>query len=136
MTSITISVPGIPKPQGSLAATVVGGKALMFSANKATRPWRQEVAYAMREAWTGEPAAGAVTLTLKFWLPRPASVSEKQRPNHVVKPDLDKLCRAILDAGTGVLYRDDSQVFYMLVSKWYSGGPEHPHPGVEIEFSS
>jgi len=37
----------------------------------------------------------------------------------VVKPDVDKLARALLDALTGVAYGDDAQVVEMHVCKTY-----------------
>jgi crossover junction endodeoxyribonuclease RusA len=50
-----------------------------------------------------------VSVAVVFTFVRPASVSQK-RTQMVVRPDLDKLIRAVLDALTGVLYEDDSQV--------------------------
>jgi len=40
-------------------------------------------------------------------------------PRHVGKPDIDKLCRAVLDALTGIAYADDSQVVALDASKVY-----------------
>lgn len=46
---------------------------------------------------------------------------------HVQRPDVDKLCRAILDALTGVVYHDDSQVISLsAVKQWGIGN------GVEV----
>lgn len=36
-----------------------------------------------------------------------------------VKPDLDKLCRTVLDALTGVAYKDDSQVIGIIANERY-----------------
>jgi Holliday junction resolvase RusA-like endonuclease len=38
-------------------------------------------------------------------------------------PDLDKLIRAILDALTGVVWRDDGQVVDIVASKVYADTP-------------
>jgi len=52
----------------------------------------------------------------------------RKKPDHVYPPeDLDKLCRAVLDALTGILYHDDSQVTNIEASKrraeqWEEGG--------------
>jgi hypothetical protein len=42
-------------------------------------------------------------------------------PEHVVKPDLDKLVRAVGDALTGILYRDDAQIVSLNASKRFAG---------------
>lgn len=50
-----------------------------------------------------------------------------------VRPDLDKLARAVGDALTGVCYRDDAQVVNLCAAKYYvmpSG--RLSAPGVEI----
>jgi hypothetical protein len=47
---------------------------------------------------------------MHFVFVRPESIKAHKRPYPVVKPDLDKLMRAVLDSLTGVIYVDDSQV--------------------------
>jgi crossover junction endodeoxyribonuclease RusA len=63
------------------------------------------------------------------WLPvgagtkRSAPVLKPGAPIGVThKPDLDKLCRAVLDALTGILYLDDAQVVALAASKRYADG--------------
>jgi Holliday junction resolvase RusA-like endonuclease len=60
---------------------------------------------------------GAISLTAIFFMPRPKSVV---RPLPSVKPDLDKLIRAIGDAATkaGVI-QDDSQICEIVAHKVY-----------------
>lgn len=78
-------------------------------------------------AYRGD-GAEAVSMDLEFYFNKPKSA--KKRVHVVVKPDIDKLARAILDAGTGILYGDDSQVVSLSASKRY-GGPER----VEIQMT-
>jgi crossover junction endodeoxyribonuclease RusA len=40
----------------------------------------------------------------------------------VGSPDIDKVCRAVLDALTGILYRDDAQVVALSAVKTYADG--------------
>lgn len=61
-----------------------------------------------------------ITIDMTFSFVRPKSVSAKKRPHHTVKPDVDKLVRAVLDALTNVAYRDDSQVIRISANKIYS----------------
>jgi len=70
-----------------------------------------------------------VSLRLTFTMRRPATHfgtgknKRKLRPTapwyQATRPDADKLARAVLDALTGVAYRDDGQVAVLRVSKVY-----------------
>jgi len=135
VTAVRFEVPGDPTPQGSMRAVVGGdGKAHVISDNVKTGPWRTQVAWAARQAWSGAPTTAAVSVTAVFWIARPASVSEKKRPAHTVKPDVDKLTRAILDALTGVVYRDDSQVDHIEATKKYvNTWQPHPIAAITVE---
>ena len=108
------------------------------------KPWREAVRQeALR---TREPMAlGPVTLELAFRFVRPkAHFNSKgelkpSAPMRVItKPDLDKLQRSTLDALTGVLFKDDSQVCRILAMKCYClegelEGCEIVVEGVEVE---
>lgn len=122
---------GKPEPQGSTRSFLRGGKIATTSANKNLKPWRQQVSETLFVESGCQPYSGtgkeAVTMRIKFFLKKPPSVPKK-REHPTVKPDLDKLVRAILDAGTGVCYRDDAQVCQIVTEKHY-GDPER----VEIE---
>jgi len=61
-----------------------------------------------------------VVIDMTFSFIRPKSVTARKRPDMTVKPDIDKLCRTVLDALTGVAYRDDSQVVSIVASKVYA----------------
>lgn len=82
------------------------------------KAWRSAVAGQAAIAWDGEPIAAAVHVGLRFVFPRPASARRRVWPS--VKPDLDKLTRAVLDALTGSLIVDDAQVVSLRAVKEYS----------------
>ncbi|CAB4140677.1 Rus Holliday junction resolvase [uncultured Caudovirales phage] len=117
--TLAFHVLGTPKPQGSKRHI---GRGVMIESCKALRPWRDSVAWAAREAmqqqgW--EKAEGAMQVTLGFYFTRPKSAKHRQYPS--VKPDIDKLARAVLDAlRSGGVYRDDAQVVGLVVGKHYS----------------
>ena len=115
---VRFEVYGVPQPQGSSRAFVTKtGRAVVTSANKNLRPWRDQVAWEAREAMDGSPPlTGAVCVEVVFWLARPKSV---KRLSPTVKPDVDKLLRGVLDALTGVAFVDDAQVVDVDVSKRY-----------------
>lgn len=92
-------------------------------------PFRQEVGWAALNARTkagfhelvfGKDVSVGVYCTFYF---APVKNSPKIRIHPAVKPDIDKLCRCIFDALTGVLYVDDGQVTDLYTKKRY-GLPE------------
>ena len=130
--SLEIWVDGTPIPQGSKTGYVRGGRAVLVDANKKLKPWRAAVRAAAEDAirdagWEilDEPCR----VHLMFTMPRP------KRPRWgvpAVKPDLDKLARAVFDALTDAgVWCDDSRVVSMEVTKTYEG--EDAAPGVWVE---
>lgn len=132
---------GVPIPQGSAKAFVgKGGRAHVTADNAKTKPWRQTVSTAAREAAQEQGAGrfeGPVQVVASFYFDRPGSVSEKRRPYPTVKPDLDKLLRALLDALTDAgIWKDDSQVIFVEVNKTYiSAESRLDRPGVTVAVS-
>lgn len=88
----------------------------MVESSKAVKPWRVDVAWAAREAFL-TPFDGPVRLELGFVMPRPKSAPKRSTPAAVKRPDLDKLVRAVMDAVTGVVVVDDSQVVHLVATK-------------------
>ncbi len=77
--------------------------------------WRADIAR-NAELFGFKPIASAVKVQLDFVMSKPKSA---KRAFPSVKPDLDKLVRAVLDGLTGVVYEDDSQVILISASKTY-----------------
>ena len=77
----------------------------------------------------GEPMAGPVAVTILFGLKRPKGVSAKKRPYPAVKPDLDNLAKAVLDALNEVVIADDNQVVKLTLEKCYQ---EYGAVGIEV----
>jgi crossover junction endodeoxyribonuclease RusA len=119
------TVYGKPQPQGSTRAFLSGGKVNTTSANKNLKPWRQQLTDTAFAECGGIPYSGngneAICVTMTFYFDRPKSAKKRRMPT--VKPDVDKLIRAILDSLTGICYRDDAQVVQVAALKFY-GGPE------------
>ena len=124
---ISFQVYGLPAAQGS--KNPWGGEA-----NKQLKPWRNDVAVAALASLNGEPLiAGPVSLRAVFIFPRPKShyrtgkragdVKENAPGWKTSAPDLDKLVRAVGDALTGVLFRDDAQIVDIAVTKIYGQTP-------------
>lgn len=108
MTALTVHVPGVPVPQGSMKS--LGPGRLVHSNPQALLPWRASVIAHLRQEMVkaGEwPIDGPVKCCVTFYLPRPKS-APKSRVWPDKKPDLDKLGRAVGDAleQAGVLHSD------------------------------
>lgn len=108
-----IFIPGTPAPQGSMRGYIVKDRVNMVSDNPKTVPWRHAIAAEVR-AEIGNvvlyPKPLPVSLSLEFIMPRRKAEPVRVTRPHTRKPDLDKLIRATLDALTGLVYDDDSQV--------------------------
>lgn len=122
---VTIRVDGIPVAQGSKTVAQGGGKTWLRDANATKlKPWRVKVAKA---ADIGLTFDCPVAVTIYFYMPRPKK-PKFDRP--AVKPDLDKLIRAVSDGLTdGGLLEDDSRVVESHAYQFYG------EPGVTITVS-
>lgn len=109
-----------PVTQGSVTAIPVNGKArIIHNHSKELYEERALIQSLYHEAG-GTKIDGAVEINIEFNFVRPKSVSVKKRPYMTVKPDLDKLVRAVLDALTHHAYDDDSQVVSINCVKAYN----------------
>lgn len=128
---VSFLVQGRPRPQGSKRAMVNPrtGRAVMVEQSKHVGNWRQDVRAAA--AATGEEMFSvhdAVRVVVTFMLKRPKGHTGKRgllaagrrKPYPTSVPDIDKLCRAVLDAITDVLIPDDSQVVSLWAQKAYA----------------
>jgi crossover junction endodeoxyribonuclease RusA len=128
--SIKFFVPGIPATQGSKKAFFNKkiGRAIVVEDCKRNKDWRAMVSHMAAETWGNHaPIAGAVALKLYFYLPRPKDHFNKKgelkataKIEHIKKPDLVKLARAVEDAMKGIIYYDDSQIVCEYISKLYT----------------
>lgn len=114
-------IPGTPVPQGSV--DVYRGR--IVSVKAPLRKWRDSIRAATMAKHSGPPMDGPITVHMVFQMPRP------QRPRWAlpaVKPDGDKLCRAVFDALSttktqpGVIV-DDARIVSFTVTKTYHGNP-------------
>ena len=114
--TISFVVLGAPSPEGSTRAFYIPklNKTVTTHQNQsALNAWRNRVAteaqnVLMVQDWTSDRSSA-------YTLP----VHRRLRPT--VKPDIDKLVRAINDALTGILFPDDCQVVSIQMTKEYEG---------------
>lgn len=77
--------------------------------------WRANIARSARSVIL-EKAQKGVEVYLTFILKKPKTVT---RDEPFIRPDIDKLSRAVLDGLTGVAYEDDEQVVKLQATKEY-----------------
>ena len=106
-------VRGRPVPQGSMKFVRPG--VMIHSRSQDLALWRADIAR-NAELFGFKPIASAVKVELDFVMSKPKSA---KRAFPSVKPDLDKLIRAVLDGLTGVAFEGDSQVILIQSSKTY-----------------
>lgn len=132
MTVVELSIVGEPAPQGSkkvIPHRATGRMILIDTNPPKLKRWRKAIQTAA-EQWRADhddlTIDEPVTVHMSFQFARPAS--DKYRTRHAVKPDKDKLLRAVLDALVDArLIRDDSRVWRYHVTATYSHSP-----GVDI----
>jgi Holliday junction resolvase RusA-like endonuclease len=148
--SLHIVVVGTPRPQGSKrpVRNKHTGRIHMVESSERLPDWRADIRDAalklldppdnFARLWEAPLVVG-----IQFRLARPkghylpvnsrreAPELRPEAPRHPAgKPDTDKLIRAVLDALTGLVWRDDSQVVHIEAWKLY-----HPHEGADITVS-
>jgi crossover junction endodeoxyribonuclease RusA len=124
---VVIEVHGTPAPQGS---KIRGRYGSVYESNPNVKPWRDAVRGETQRLGM-VPLAGPVDCRILFRMPRPkghygtgrnAGKVRNSAPSYPAsKPDLDKLCRAVLDGLTdGGAWKDDGQVVKLIALKMYA----------------
>ncbi|SDK79837.1 RusA family crossover junction endodeoxyribonuclease [Arthrobacter sp. ok362] len=120
-------VPGTPVPQGSV--DVYRGR--VVSVKAPLREWRTKIRASTMARHDGPPMDGPLNVSLVFQLAPP------KKPRWwapAVKPDLDKLIRAVLDSLSTTKNRktkavikgvitDDARIIHITAAKTYHGNP-------------
>lgn len=128
---IELHVIGIPAPQGSKTAMLIGGKPRVIEGSSTTgrakhKSWREGVTMAARD-WLAEhpqpPLTEPIRMAIDFIFPLPAG--DPYRTRHTVKPDAGKCARTTEDAlVVAGLLKDDSLIFDTRITKRYAHGKQ------------
>jgi len=128
---IAFTVTGAPQTKGSAKAFKHNGtgRIIVRNDNPRCKSWQADVAWQAKGAMAGRRAEpGPVRVAVLFTVARPPT-------SRLLAPrlDLDKLLRALLDAMTGIVYVDDSQVVEVTARKaWGPGGASVTVQPIEI----
>lgn len=133
--TMRFSVPAIPIAQPRPRAVAVNGQARVFGAAKShpVHAFKATCRCAFGEIGFHIPS-GPIAIELVFVLPRP-NLPKKVgicRLRHTKRPDFDNLEKAVVDALTGLAWKDDSQLCEVRTTKWIAAADETPHVEVCI----
>ncbi len=107
---------------------------VLTSDNPQVKSYQSRVAFEATCALRGVQLelTGPLEISVVFFLPRPKSLAKSYTGPHLKKPDVDKLLRSTLDALTGVVWKDDSQVVSVTAGKRYAGLNEEPRVVITV----
>jgi len=145
--TFSVFVAGIPKPAGSKRPFLIRGKggAPVFkngrpvivvtdTSGQAGKDWRGDVRAKVSEAYQGEPLTCRIQTRMDFVFARPKSHyrtgknaatlrdNAPHRDDHLQDPDALKLARAVEDALTGIVWKDDNQLAGYQEKRWADPG--------------
>ena len=137
---LEIIIPGEPCAQGRPRFAVVRGRAVAFDPAKSKNYKNFVKVLAMeaieKQSWKYNELPLAFEIVVWQSIPksktkkfREAAAIGKEYPT--VKPDVDNVAKTIMDALSGVVYKDDKQVVDLLIKKRYTEA--EPHVIVTIE---
>lgn len=135
---VSITVPGEPIARPRQRFGVRGRRAVTYTDSKhPVHAYKAAVRIAWSLACRSPPTTEAVKISIEAVFPRPASKIWKNKPMpsyaKTSKPDLDNVAKAVMDALSGLAYRDDSQVCLLLIFKRVAAGDEQPRTEIEIQ---
>ncbi len=130
--ALVFFVPGLPKTAGSKRAFYRPGMKFPVIVDDCAKgkDWRADVKAFAMAAFSGELLEGPLKVTLHFLLPRPQAhrrangdLKDTAPKWHTKKPDALKMARAVEDALTGIIWRDDAQIAQEHLTKAYDDKP-------------
>lgn len=125
---IDFTIPG--KPQGKGRPRFDGRRGVAYTPQK-TRDYEDLVRSCYLKNFKGcKPLQGALVAEIIAYYPIPKSAKKSDREAMLegkikpkVKPDLDNIIKAVLDALNGYAYKDDAAVVGVRADKRYSQNP-------------
>lgn len=138
---VLASVPGLPIPQGSVIARMSrAGKPFVKHDSRNLAAYRADIREEVgrKMPWVGPVADRPFIVRVEFHMPRPkghygAKGLRATAPRWPTKrPDVDKLARAVLDALTGLVWADDSQVVRLMATKVWATFADGQSPSTSI----
>lgn len=124
--NVEFTIPGAPQGKERPRFTRNGHT---YTPSK-TKDYEKLVEWAYQCEAHGVRFSGPVSANIVAVYPVPHSWSKKQQARAtsghllpLVKPDLDNVAKAVLDALNGIAYRDDAQITFLSICKRYGERP-------------
>ena len=131
MRRIEITVPGQPIAQPRARATMIGGRAHIYTPRTGVKAFKEACRIMFAAVHQGPPLDGPVYVEIRAVFARPKRLVFKKRPMlqewHPTKPDFDNVAKACADSLKGIACRDDSQIALAGVKKVYALSIEQQH---------
>ncbi|MBF7115198.1 RusA family crossover junction endodeoxyribonuclease [Pediococcus pentosaceus] len=130
---IKLTIPGEPV---SASRPRVTGRGFAFIAEP-YRSYKKMAHQVIKKQYSAEPMQGTLHVQIKFYRSVQKRVSKVERLRRLsgvhrptMKPDIDNLFKAVTDACTGVVWKDDNQIVSTKSEKFYS---EEPRVEIYVE---
>ena len=122
---IIINVPGKPTGKGRPRFTSAG----MAYTPKKTVEYENLVRLAWMQTEGAKMLDGSIRANVWAYFSMPKAWSKKKQQEMVLKPyphkpDIDNICKAILDPLNGLAYQDDAQIVHINAVKLYGRTPQ------------
>ena len=141
---VTLRISGSPVSQPRQRHAMIAGHLRNYTpAKHPVQVFKYAIQCEAIKFFTGTPTTEPVKLSLTFVFSRPkvhyrtgryADEMRKDAPEwHTHKPDIENCAKACLDALTGIVYKDDSQVCSLHITKKYHLDGDQAVTWIEIE---
>lgn len=118
-TTFVLHMPVLPIPKARARVTRRG-----FSYTpKRSKDAETELKGYMSREWKKEPLEGQISLQVTFGMYTSKANNKKIDRPHTARPDIDNLVKQVFDAGNGILWHDDSQIWVLTAKKVYAQEP-------------
>lgn len=139
---IRFTVPAVPVAQPRQRQRIVNANGKTFASNYTPKNapvngFKASVQHAAAEVYRGAPLNVPLRMVLVFVMPRPKTMTWKNKPMPrepyaAMKNDWDNLGKSVCDALNKLLFVDDGLLVDVRVERWIAAGDEQPHVQVEV----
>lgn len=126
---IEFTIDGDIQPQERPRFRVNGKRVFTYDPPK-SKKFKEKVAKIAKQYAPEQLIESEIVLTVTVYIRIPKSYNKKKRQEiidndmiHIKKPDTDNLVKGIKDGITGVIWKDDSQIYDVHIKKFYSDEP-------------